>query len=140
MADLIYDEAHLFVVCMSLGALLALVYDGLRILRLLFQHKDWLVDIEDLVYWIFTAWLVFRTLFHYNQGVLRGYAFLGMFLGVLVYLLTISRLLMRVAKCILPYWDIVKFYGKRPLVAVTVWFRKSLKNIASQVTMAIKGR
>lgn len=140
MADLIYDEAHLFVVCMSLGALLALVYDGLRILRLLFQHKDWLVDIEDLVYWIFTAWLVFRTLFHYNQGVLRGYAFLGMFLGVLVYLLTISRLLMRVVKCILPYWDIVKFYGKKPLVAVTVWFRKSLKNIASQVTMAIKGR
>lgn len=140
MADLIYDEAHLFAVCLSLGALLALVYDGLRILRLLFRHKDWLVDIEDLVYWIFTAWLVFCTLFHYNQGVLRGYAFVGMFFGMLVYLLTISGLLMRVVKCILPYWDIVKSYGKRPFVAVAAWFRKALKNIASQVTMAIKGR
>ena len=112
MADLIYDEAHLFMICLSLGALVALIYDGVRILRLLFRHKDWLVDIEDLIYWIFTAGLVFRTLFRYNQGVLRGYAFLGMFLGVVLYLLTLSGLLLRVIKCILPCWEKMKFYWK----------------------------
>ncbi|MBQ4059379.1 MAG: spore cortex biosynthesis protein YabQ [Lachnospiraceae bacterium] len=140
MADLIYDEAHLFMICLSLGALLAMIYDAVRILRLLFRHKDWLVDIEDLIYWIFTAGLVFRTLFRYNQGVLRGYAFLGMFLGVVLYLLTLSGLLLRVIKCILPYWEKMKFYWKRPFVVMAIWIRKALKNIVSQVTMAIKGR
>ena len=140
MADLIYDEAYLFGVCLLLGAFLALIYDGIRIFRLLLQHKDWLVDIEDLVYWIFTVWIVFCTFFRYNQGVLRGYAFVGMFLGVVLYLLTLSNLLLRLVKCILPYWNKIKFYGKRPFVQITVRFRKMLKNIASEVTMAIKGR
>lgn len=140
MADLIYDETHLFFVCLSLGVVLALIYDGVRILRLLFRHRDWLVDIEDLLYWIFTAWMVFRTLFRYNQGVLRGYAFMGMFLGVVVYLLTLSNLLLRAVKCILPYWNKMKSYGKRPFAAIITRLRKALKNIALEVTMAIKGR
>lgn len=140
MADLIYDEAHLFLVCFVLGVLLAMVYDGVRILRLLFHHWDWLVDVEDLLYWIFTAWIVFRTLFYYNQGMLRGYAFVGMFLGVILYLLTLSSLLLHSVRWLLPYWEKMKYYGKKPFVKIGNWCRKALKNIASEVTMAIRGR
>lgn len=140
MADLIYDEAHLFFVCFVLGVVLALVYDGIRILRLLFCHGDWLVDVEDLLYWIFTAWMVFRTLFHYNQGVLRGYAFVGMFFGVVIYLLTISNILLRGVRRIIPFWERIKQHVKKPFLKVTNWCRKALKNVASEVTMAIKGR
>lgn len=48
MAALIYDEVELFVVCLALGMVLAFVYDCVRIFRLFFNHKDWLVDVEDL--------------------------------------------------------------------------------------------
>ncbi len=140
MADLIYDEAHLFFVCFILGAVLALTYDGIRILRLLFCHKDWLVDVEDLLYWMLTAWMVFRTMFYYNQGMLRGYAFLGMFLGVVTYLLTLSRILLRGVGCVVPHWERIKCYVKRPFAKAKNWCRKALKNIASEVTMAMKGR
>lgn len=140
MADLIYDEAHLFFVCFVLGVVLALVYDGVRVIRLLFSHRDWLVDMEDLLYWIFTAWMVFRTLFHYNQGMLRGYAFLGMFLGVVSYLLTLSRILLHGVRCVVPYWERIKQHVKIPFVKANNWCRKALKNIASEVTMAMKGR
>ncbi len=140
MADLIYDEAHLFLVCFVLGVVLAMVYDGIRVLRLLFRHKDWLVDVEDLMYWIFTAWMVFWTLFRYNQGVLRGYAFVGMFLGVVIYFLTMSRVLLQGIGCIVPYWEKGKLHIKRPFLKVANCCRKALKNIASEVTMAIKGR
>ena len=71
MADLIYAEAELFVVCLLLGAVLALVYDGVRIFRMLIPHKEIVVDIEDLAFWMFTAYMVFRTLFYYNRGALR---------------------------------------------------------------------
>lgn len=140
MAELIYDEMSLFLVCLLLGASLALVYDGIRIFRLLFSHKDFIVDIEDLIYWIFTAWTVFKTLFYYNQGMLRGYAFLGMFLGMLLYVLTISRLLLFCVKKGLPYWQYAKDFLKRPLIRLNDSIRKALKNITAEVKMAMKSR
>lgn len=140
MAELIYDEIQLFLICLLLGAALALVYDGIRIFRLLIPHQDWVVDVEDLIYWVFTAWMVFRTLFYYNQGMLRGYAFLGMFLGMLVYMLTVSRLLLFIARKILPYWEKIHTKLRKPLVILQEKMRKSLKNIAAEVKMAMKSR
>ena len=140
MADLIFDEMQLFLVCLLLGALLALAYDGVRIFRLLFHHKNWLVDVEDLCFWIFTAWIVFRTLFFYNQGALRGYAFFGMFLGVILYEATISRLLLYGVRRMIPYWNRFKKILLIPIEAIKRNFRKALKNIAIEVKMAIKGR
>ncbi len=144
MADLIYDEMQLFLVCFLLGASLAVIYDVFRILRMLFVHWDWLVDVEDLLFWVLTTWCVFKTLFHYNEGVLRGYAFLGMFLGVIVYTLTLSRLLLFLVRSILPYWNKLKNKvggcAKKPVLALRSKCRKALKNIATDVTMAIKGR
>lgn len=140
MAVLIYDEVELFLVCFGLGVLLAFIYDVVRIFRLLFRHKDWMVDVEDLLFWIFTAWLVFRTLFTYNRGALRGYAFLGMFLGVILYVLTLSRLLLLIVEKILPYWQKVGNIVKKPFLLLLKFMRKGLKNIITQVKMAVKGR
>ncbi len=140
MADLIYDEMTLFAICMLLGAILAMVYDIIRIFRLLVPHADIFVDIEDLVFWIFTAWMVFRTLVIYNQGALRAYAFLGMFLGVILYSLTFSKLLMFIVRRMVPYWR--GFFGllTKPFRILGHFVRKTLKNMAAEVKIAIKGR
>lgn len=140
MAALIYDEVELFLVCLVLGMVLAFIYDCIRIFRLFFSHRDWLVDIEDLAFWLFTAWLVFRTLFLYNRGALRGYAFLGMFLGVLLYALTLSRLLLFLTGKIVPYWKGLKAQIRKPFVIFNRFLRKILKNITTEVKMAVKGR
>lgn len=140
MAALIYDEVELFAVCLALGMILAFVYDCVRIFRLFFHHKDWLVDVEDLAFWLFTAWLVFRTLFLYNRGALRGYAFLGMFIGVVFYVLTLSRILLFLAGKLVPYWKSVKDFLKKPFVIFNRFLRKTLKNLAAEVKMAVKGR
>jgi spore cortex biosynthesis protein YabQ len=140
MATLIYDEMELFLVCMLLGAVLAFSYDVVRILRMLVPHKNWIVDVEDLAFWLVTAWLVFRTLFVFNRGTLRGYAFLGLFLGFLCYALTISRVLLWLAGKILPYWNKGKVLLRRPSVRIGSCARKGLKNIRAQVKMALKSR
>ena len=140
MADLIYEEVELFAVCLLLGAFLAMVYDAIRIFRMLVPHKEIVVDVEDLVFWLFTAWMVFRTLFYYNRGALRGYAFLGMFLGVLFYTLTISRLLLFVARKIVPVFRKGWNYAVRPLHYLREQVRKSLKKAAAEVKMAVKSR
>lgn len=140
MAELIYDEMQLFLICLALGVFLALIYDGIRIFRLLFVHWDWVVDVEDLVYWIFTAWMVFRTLFYYNQGMLRGYAFLGMFFGMLIYMLTVSRLLLHGVRKLLPGWRTIQRKLRKPFIILQNKMRKALKNITTDVKMAMKSR
>lgn len=140
MAMLIYDEVELFLVCLGLGAILAFIYDMVRIFRLLFRHKDWVVDLEDLLFWLFTAWLVFRTLFIYNRGALRGYAFLGMFLGVMIYALTLSRLFLKATAKLVPYWKKIGNFARKPFCFFGQFVRKRLKNIIIQVKMAIRGR
>ncbi len=140
MAALIYDEVELFGACLLLGMGLALVYDFVRVCRLLFRHRDWLVDIEDLAFWIFTAWMVFCTLFYYNRGALRGYAFLGMFLGVLCYSLTVSRLVLYLAGKFVPWWNRGKEICKTPFRKFRIFLRKALKNAVAQVTIALKSR
>lgn len=140
MAGLIYDEMRLFGICFLLGMMLGFLYDLFRIFRMLVPHKNIFVDLEDLLYWILTAWFVFRTLFQFNEGKLRGYAFLGMFLGVLLYTLTFRRLMLFLVKKMLPFWNKGKELVKKPFIALGGNVRKALKNIVSEVKMAIKGR
>lgn len=140
MAAFIYDEAKLFFACVLLGAALGLLYDIIRAIRIFFRHRDWLVDMEDLLFWIFTAWMVFRTLFFYNRGTLRGYAFLGLFLGFLVYTLTLSRIVIWLAAKIAPFLHRGQVYLKKPFRFLARYIRKGLKNIQTQVKMAVKGR
>lgn len=140
MADLIYEEVELFVVCLLLGGFLAMVYDGIRIFRMIVRHGEVVVDIEDLLFWLFTAWMVFRTLFYYNRGALRGYAFIGMFLGVLLYTLTISRMLLFVAHKMVPIFRRGWNFATKPWRYLKEKLRKSLKKAAAEVKMAVKSR
>lgn len=140
MAGLIYDEMRLFGICFLLGMALGFLYDVFRIFRMLIPHKNIFVDLEDLLYWVLTAWLVFRTLFQFNEGKLRGYAFLGMFLGVLVYTLTVRRLLLFIVKKLLPFWNRGIGYAKKPFIRLAGYVRKALKNMILEVKMAIKSR
>ena len=140
MSSLIYDELTLFFICMITGAALASVYDGIRIVRMLIHHRDWIVDLEDLMFWIGTAWVVFRILFAYNQGQFRAYAFLGLFLGFGLYIGTVSRLLFFVVNKIMPYYKKILSYVKKPFSYLKRRMRKGLKNLQTQVKMAIKSR
>lgn len=140
MSDFIYGEFHLLGICILLGMILAGVYDLIRIFRMFVFHKQIIIDLEDLTFWILTTWFVFKTLFQYNQGVLRGYVFLGLLIGVFVYMATISRLVMKVANVLLPIWKRGKRWLKKPLNTIKDIFRKTLKNICIEVKMAIKSR
>lgn len=140
MAGLIYSEMRLFGICFLLGMALGLLYDIFRIFRMLIPHKNIFVDLEDLIYWVLTAYLVFRTLFQFNEGKLRGYAFLGMFLGVLIYTLTMRQLLLLIVKKLLPFWIKGMGFAKKPFKRLAGYIRKALKNMVLEVKMAIKSR
>ncbi|AIQ50140.1 spore cortex biosynthesis protein YabQ [Paenibacillus sp. FSL R7-0331] len=72
------------------GSAMGVAYDSYRVLSLKLSFPKWLNALLDLLYWIWAALLVFRMLYAGNQGQLRFYVFLGLFLGVWIYFLIFS--------------------------------------------------
>lgn len=97
----IYAQAVLLASCLGLGGWLMFCYDLLRIRRLLIPAKSWLISLEDFLYWIYVSLSVFSLLYRQNDGILRSYAILGVFLGMAVYDRIVSRNILKVLKKVL---------------------------------------
>lgn len=91
MSETIRYEVHLAVMSLWTGAGLMMVYDGLRLLRLVIPHHAFWVSVEDVGYWIYSACMTFGLLYEQNGGQLRGYAIGGVFLGMVLYQNFVSR-------------------------------------------------
>ncbi len=81
MSEYLQRELLLFINAFWYGALLAIVYDCLRIFRLAVPHSSKIVAVEDFMFWLGTCVFLFARFFMDNSGILRGYLFLGVFLG-----------------------------------------------------------
>lgn len=75
---------------LAAGACMGAAFDTYRVMSQKLRFPGWLIAVLDLSYWLASALLVFRLLYEGNQGQLRFYAFLGLFLGVWVYFLIFS--------------------------------------------------
>lgn len=78
------------------GALITLVYDGIRIFRRGIPHGNFWIGAEDLIFWIFTSLWVFSVLYRENDGSLRLYTILAMTGGMFLYHQTVSEPLVRI--------------------------------------------
>ena len=88
----IYEELALLCCFFLVGIFLAASYDVLRILRAVIPHSTFLVNLEDLFYWIYVAVVVFVQLYEKNDGRLRAYVFGGLLAGMLIYAFSFGRI------------------------------------------------
>lgn len=108
MSMTIRYELQLLFASLTVGICLMMVYDGLRVFRTLIPHGNFWTGIEDAVYWAASSITTFLLLFRQNDGILRWYAILGVLMGMLVYNLTVSRILLRLLKKVEKYLTIRK--------------------------------
>ncbi len=98
MSAAIRYEVHLAVSSFATGAGLMIVYDLLRIFRMICPHSDLFVGLEDFGYGIYCAVMTFGLLYEQNNGALRGYAIAGTMAGMAVYQYMVSRILLKYLK------------------------------------------
>lgn len=108
MSEVIRQEAAVFFLAIALGAALALFYDFLRILRRMVRHGVVATGVEDLLFWLLGACLLFTLMFYGTDGELRGYVLFGALCGALLYLQTVSPPLVRCGTMVADH-----FLGKR---------------------------
>ena len=65
------EQARLFLCITLAGALIAAVYDGLRIFRKMIPHNMLLIQLEDALYWLSMAFLLFLCFYSKIIGEIR---------------------------------------------------------------------
>ena len=99
-------EAWLRLLSLLVGCWLMLVYDLLRVLRLMIKHSSFVMGIEDFFYWIYAAVMTFLLLFYENSGIVRAYIIACVFFGMIFYDKIISRNVFQLLKKLKKWYKI----------------------------------
>lgn len=100
-------QARLFIFSLTAGFITGLLFDVYRLFRGFENPNKILTFIQDILFWIFTAIVVFIFLAYTKSTYLSGYAYMFICIGVLVYLKLVSRLFLSVQYKIVNF--IIKF-------------------------------
>ena len=92
----ITKELFIFLSAILSGAIVRLVYRCISCLRNVIHHTHWIVELEDLAYWVGTAIFLFVQIYYTSSGSVRWYFVLGIGLGASA----MSLFLVAVRKCI----------------------------------------
>ncbi|MCD7982418.1 MAG: spore cortex biosynthesis protein YabQ [Clostridiales bacterium] len=106
----ILKQAQLFVLAIPLGAALLFVYDLLRVVRRVVRHGTAGIAVEDMLFWIVSALLLFGFMYRQNEGVMRGFIILGAFFGMVFYRIFFSRRVVKGGTAVLSC--IVRAFGR----------------------------
>jgi spore cortex biosynthesis protein YabQ len=107
-------ELLLFAKSIWYGVVMMAGYDIFRILRRVIRHRPFWVILEDLCYWIGSGFFLFSRIYAENSGILRGYFFTGLILGMILWHYTLSRHLVYFAvKFLLLIENTISFFTKR---------------------------
>ncbi len=85
------EQAWLFLLTVLTGMCVGLLYDLFRILRKVVRHHPFVVNIEDLVFWILATGIGAYFFLNENNGEVRIFAVLGIILGAVLYFAVLSR-------------------------------------------------
>lgn len=98
MSEIIMGQVRFLLVMLCQGMVLICGYDFLRFFRWLVPHHKVVIWAEDILYWSLMSIPVYAMFFLYNNGEIRWYGVLAVFLGGLLYEMGISRMLGKIGR------------------------------------------
>jgi len=88
-----------FALTVGIGLLIGVAFDLYRILRGLVQPGKIITNVGDLFFWLLVTILAFVLLIFGNRGEVRFYVFIGIAVGLLVYLNLLSKHIINAIVC-----------------------------------------
>ncbi len=109
------QQCMFFVCSVLLGAVIGVIYDAFRILRIAVRHNGAAVFFEDILFCAVTTCMLILMIFCANYGIVRWFSVFGCAGGFLVYRETVGRLVIGAAQLIISF---IKKYIVSPVFAV----------------------
>ena len=144
------------------GMAISIFFDIFRVLRKSIKTSNIITYIEDTIFWIIVGLFLIWEIFTISYGELRGYMFIGIILGIILYLLTISKffininfkILIFLKKIILKIGNVIKNVSshllkfikpfliliRKPICFLFVNLRKLSNNFQPVTTKNLKNR
>ena len=85
-------QIYLFFIFILNGFILGLLFDIFRIFRKSFKTNDLITYFQDVLFWILSGFIVLYSIFKFNNGEVRGYIFVGISIGAIIYLILFSKI------------------------------------------------
>lgn len=126
------------------GIAIGIFFDIFRILRKTFKTPDLITYIEDIAFWILTGLFFLFVLFKFNNGEIRSYVFIGLLLGIIIYMLTISNYFIKSSVLIITFIKKTILLFLRPILIllnkifkpfsfIVINIRKTFKNFCKKM-------
>lgn len=110
---MIENQFFLFLIFIVNGILIGILFDFFRILRKSFKTNDFFTYLEDIIFWIITGIILLYSIFTFNNGEIRFFMFIGVLVGIILYILSISSFIIKINVTILTFFKniIIKIFN-----------------------------
>ena len=85
-----------FIYFIIVGIILSIIFDIFRIFRRTIKTSDIVTNIQDILFCIITGIILLFSIYYFNDGNLRLYIFIGIFFGITIYMLFISKYFIKI--------------------------------------------
>ena len=137
------EEGRFIIHAFVAGIVVTYSYDLLRIFRRVIPHKNILVSLEDILFWIYCAISVFLLMYYEGNQTLRWFAVCGALAGMFLYLKLVSPIFVNISvrllqKLILVFNRIFQLMIN-PILRVFRRIKKNLRFAKKKLTLSAKG-
>ena len=154
---MVENQLELFLIFITNGIIIGILFDIFRVLRKTFKTNDIVTYLEDILFWILTGIIVLYSIFTFNNGEIRLFMFLAIFIGAVIYLFIFSsyfikinvtilnilkNIILKIIKIIgIPFKYICMFIRKiffKPISFIIINLRKNSTNLYKHFIKNIK--
>ena len=142
---MVTNQAYLFLIFILAGLIIGFLFDFFRILRKTIKTSDFVTYMQDFIFWILTGVIILYFIFTFNNGEIRLFLFLGIMTGILIYMLLLSKFIIKINVAIINFFKkileipiklLVKVIRKiffKPISFFIINVKKSTKNIVKKI-------
>ena len=134
---MVNNQGYLFVIFTLDGVLIGIIFDFFRILRKSFKTKNFVTNIEDICFWIAAGIIFLYSMCKFADGEIRFFMILGVLLGVTLYILTISKYVIKVSVFVI---DLLKKILIFPMKLVYNFIKKVIFRPISFICIKIRNK
>lgn len=90
------EETITFFIFILVGIGIGIIFDFFRAIRKVKKYRDKYIYFQDIIFFILIGILICTVLIYYLQDEIRVYLFVAIFIGIAVYVSTISSLVIKI--------------------------------------------
>ena len=90
------SQVKLFLFMILLGVITGFIYDLIRTLRKIIKHNNFMIQIENFLFWILISTGIFFMILNKNSGQIRGFCIIGVFSGMILYSMLFSFMILKI--------------------------------------------